>query len=296
MKALTAPRREALPPGALATVATIARLGLREAVRARALRVLVGVAALLLGVFALAAAQAMDAARDADGTVTVDVVGATLLGSSAFTALLLGTIVGVLLVAGAVRGDAERGLLQPLVVRPVPRASIVLGRLVAGGGVATLFAVVLWLGTVVLMRWFGDWSPPHVAAPAVALGLAVGIVALGATAASTVLPATTAGMVVLALVGTGLSVGLVAQLGGAFGLGALQTVTDVVAVLLPFETLYRHVLHLLSGQLGDLTSAGIAIGPFGGARAAGAADAAAIAAWVAVVSAWTLVRASRADL
>lgn len=296
MKALTAPRREALPPGALPTVATIARLGLREAVRARALRVLVGVAALLLGVFALAAAQAMDAARDTDGTVTVDVVGATLLGSSAFTALLLGTIVGVLLVAPTVRGDAERGLLQPLAVRPVPRAALVAGRLVAGGGVATTFAVALWLGTVLLMRWAGDWAPPHVVGPALALGLAVAVVALGAAAASTALPATTAGMVVLALVGTGLSVGLVAQLGGAFGLGALRTVTDVVSVALPFETLYRHVLHLLSDDLGDLAAVGITVGPFGGAREAGALDAAAIGAWVALVGGGTLWRASRVDL
>lgn len=296
MRTSTAVSRTAGPPGALATAVTIARLGLREAVRARALRVLVGVAALLLGVFALASAQAMDAARASDGTVTVDVVGATLLGSSAFTALLLGAVVGVLLVAPTLRGDADRGLLQPLLVRPVPRTAVLLGRFLAGGGVAVAFALVLWLGTVLLMRWAGEWSPPHVAAPALALALAVAIVALGALAASTALPAATAGMVVLALVGVGLSVGIVAQLGAAFGLGALRTVTDVVSVALPFETLYRHVLHLLSDDLGDLAAVGITVGPFGGARAAGGADAVAIAAWATLLGSWTAVRASRADL
>jgi ABC-type transport system involved in multi-copper enzyme maturation permease subunit len=284
------------PPGTVATVAVIARLGLREAVRARALRVLVAVVALLLGIFAVAASQVMDAARRTDGTVTTDVVGATLLGSSAFTALLLGTIVGVLLVAPTVRGDSERGVLQPLAVRPVPRGAIVLGRIVAGGGVATTFAVLLWLATVLVLRWAGDWSPPQVAGPAAALGLAVAIVALGAAAASTVLPSTTAGMVVLALVGVGLSVGLVAQLGAGFGLGALGTIADVVSTVLPFETLYRHVLHLLSSDVGDLAAVGVAVGPFGGAQEATMADFGAIGAWIAVVGTWTLVRSSRLDL
>ena len=47
--------------------------------------------------------------------------GATLLGLAMFATLFLGTILAVFLTLGAVRGDAERGLLQPLLVRPVAR-------------------------------------------------------------------------------------------------------------------------------------------------------------------------------
>ena len=50
--------------------------------------------------------------------------GATLLGLSMFATLFLGTILAVFLTLGAVRGDAERGLLQPLLVRPVSRAHV----------------------------------------------------------------------------------------------------------------------------------------------------------------------------
>ena len=45
--------------------------------------------------------------------------GSTLLGLSMFVTLFLGTVLAVFLTLNAVRGDAERGLLQPLVVRPV---------------------------------------------------------------------------------------------------------------------------------------------------------------------------------
>ena len=44
---------------------------------------------------------------------------ATLLGLAMFATLFLGTVLAVFLTLGAVRGDAERGLLQPLLVRPV---------------------------------------------------------------------------------------------------------------------------------------------------------------------------------
>ena len=40
-------------------------------------------------------------------------------GLAMFAILFLATILAVFLTLGAVRGDAERGLLQPLVVRPV---------------------------------------------------------------------------------------------------------------------------------------------------------------------------------
>ena len=44
--------------------------------------------------------------------------GAMLLGLAMFATFFLGTVIAVFLTLGGVRGDAERGLLQPLVVRP----------------------------------------------------------------------------------------------------------------------------------------------------------------------------------
>jgi Cu-processing system permease protein len=42
--------------------------------------------------------------------------------------LLLGSVLAAFLTLGVVRGDAQRGLLQPLVVRPVGRGGLLLGR------------------------------------------------------------------------------------------------------------------------------------------------------------------------
>ena len=45
-----------------------------------------------------------------------------------FATLFLGVVLAVFLTLGAVRGDAERGLLQPLIVRPVGRPTLLLAR------------------------------------------------------------------------------------------------------------------------------------------------------------------------
>ena len=56
-----------------------------------------------------------------DGVEARTVVGATMLGLAMFGTLFLGVVLAVFLTLGAIRGDAERGLLQPLLVRPVHR-------------------------------------------------------------------------------------------------------------------------------------------------------------------------------
>ncbi len=239
----------------------------------------------LLGLFTLTAAQAMDAARLRGGTVTEDVVGETLLGTAAFAALLLGAIVAVFLTHSAVRGDAEQGLLQPLLVRPVPRTAILTGRFAAGAAIAGTWTLGLWLAAVALMRIAGEWTAPAIVEPALALSCAVVLVAVASTAASTVFGPATAGITMLALLAVGFTVGVVDQLGGTLGLTDLRRVADVVSLLLPFEGLYRHVLATLQGGLGDLTTIGVATGPFGGARTAPGWTPVWIAGWGAAVSA-----------
>ena len=75
---------------------------------------------------------------------------ATLLGLAMFAILFLGAILAVFLTFSAVRGDAERGLLQPLLVRPLPRATLLLGRFVAAAGVCLIYVVVVFLAAVVI--------------------------------------------------------------------------------------------------------------------------------------------------
>ncbi len=55
-----------------------------------------------------------------------------------FATLFLGSVLAVFLRLSAVRGDAERGLLQPLVVRPVGRTALLAARFLAAAAVCTV--------------------------------------------------------------------------------------------------------------------------------------------------------------
>ena len=115
----------------------IAGHALREAVRRRVLLVVALLTAVFLGLFALAAFEAFDSLeRTPAGGIPIDeqaLAGGTLLGLAMFVALFLGVVLAVFLTLDAVRGDAERGLLQPLVVRPVGRTTLLIGRLATTG-------------------------------------------------------------------------------------------------------------------------------------------------------------------
>ena len=82
---------------------------------------------------------AFDAIGDIGGEAPVDdevLTGSTLLGLAMFTTLFLGACLPCSSPSGAVRGDAERGLLQPLVVRPLGRSALLAGRFAAAAGVS----------------------------------------------------------------------------------------------------------------------------------------------------------------
>ena len=87
-----------------------------------------------------------------------------------FATLFLGAILAVFLTFSAVRGDAERGLLQPLLVRPLPRGTLLLGRYVAAAGVCVVYVIVVFLASVVITNGFIDWWPDRLLVPGAGAG------------------------------------------------------------------------------------------------------------------------------
>ena len=128
-----------------------------------------------LGVWQIS--QEVDEIGGPDGVEGRVVAGATLLGLSMFATLFLGAILAVFLTLGAVRGDAERGLLQPLLVRPLPRGTFLLGRFIAAGGVCAAYVIAVFLAAVVITNVFVEWWPDRLLLPALELGAGVAVIA-----------------------------------------------------------------------------------------------------------------------
>jgi ABC-type transport system involved in multi-copper enzyme maturation permease subunit len=252
----------------------VARFSLRESLRRRVFIVVGLLTVVFLGLYGLAAWQAFKTSDEfsAGSEFGVDaepVIGATLAGLAMFAILFLGTILAVFLTLGAVRGDAERGLLQPLLVRPLPRHTLLLGRWLGATAVCAPYVMAVTLAAFVLTSMFGDWWPDRTLLPLLALAFGVAIIAALSLLGSILLAATANGIAVFMLFGAGLTAGLLGQIAEAIGSDSLEDVAAIASWALPFEALYQAGLADLTVDTVGFARVAIDLGPFGGAQSAG---------------------------
>src|SRR5215216_3948957 len=158
----------------------VARYALREAVRRRVILVVGLLTVCFLALYGLGCVVTFDEIGSLAADDQLDdrvLAGSTLLGLSMFTTLFLGAVLAVFLTLGVVRGDAERGLLQPLVVRPVGRTSLLLGRFAGAAVVCAAYVALVYLCAVLITGITGDWWPDRPVGPGVGLVLAVVVIA-----------------------------------------------------------------------------------------------------------------------
>jgi Cu-processing system permease protein len=224
------------------------------------------------------------------------VTGATVLGLAMFATLFLGTVLAVFLTLGVVRSDAERGLLQPLVVRPVGRSTLLLARFIAAAGVCSLYVAVLFGIETVTTGLVGGWWPDNVVAAGAELALAVVIVVALSLLGSIFLSATANGIAIFMVFGGGLVAGLLAQIGRAIGSDTLRSIGRWVSLALPFEALYQNGLHVITSGTTGFDRFALELGPFGGSAGAGAGVVIWSAVYLGLVGVTGLVAFSRRDL
>ena len=116
-------------------VLVVAAYALRESLRRRVFAVVVVLTLAFGGLYAWGASELFkDVTGFGNNEFGLDgrtLAGATLLGLAMFGTLFLGAVLAVFLTLSAVRGDAETGLLQPLIVRPLGRRQYLAGRFLA---------------------------------------------------------------------------------------------------------------------------------------------------------------------
>jgi len=257
--------------GQASQVLVIAAYALRESLRRRVFAIVLVLTAGFLALYALAARFAFSEARDfapADMLI-VDAeafVGGTIFGLAMFSTLFLGAVLAIFLTLGVVRGDSEAGLLQPIVVRPIGRATLLLARFAGAAALSVLYVAAVYIVTLLITLAVGDWTPDHVLGPGLALALAVAIIAALSIGASVFLTATAQGIAVFMIFGAGLTAGLLGQIGSAIGSDTIDSISQVATLALPFDALYQAGLDALISDTQGLTGVVLQLGPFGGAE------------------------------
>jgi Cu-processing system permease protein len=253
----------------------IARHALQESVRRRVFIVVLVLSLLFLALFTVASTKAFAAQSTFqfgnNGPVgpagVASLTTVTLLGLGVFGSLFLATVLGVFLTLGVVRGDAERGLLQPLVVRPLGRRQFLLGRFVAAAAVSGAYVTVLYAAVLVIVRLAGGQWPHSIVGPAVALIGAVTILVAMSLLGSIFLSTIANGIAMFMLYGAGLVSGLLASIGAALNAHTVLTISRDMTIALPFEGLYEAAVHAFASNAAGLARIAVNPGPFGAAQA-----------------------------
>jgi len=255
-------------------IGVVVTYALREALRRRVFLVVLLLTLLFLALYALANYYVFRdvAAVHLPEDVHADkrsFAGVFLSGLAMFAALFLGVVLAVFLTLGVVAGDAERGLLQPLVVRPLGRASLLVGRFVAAAAVCAAYVLAVYLGATLITGLIGHTWPGAVFWPGVTLAAAVALVAAISLLGSIFLSGTANGIAVFMIFGAGLVSGLLGTVGHALGSHTISHAAHIAAWALPFEALYQDALRQITEHTTGLAGVVLQLGPFGGAYVGG---------------------------
>lgn len=254
----------------MTAVWAIVEYGFHEAVRRKVFAVVLVLTAAFLVLFWLANHYVFRdiASITPPRDVNVDkrtFAGAFLTGLAMFATLFLGVVLAVFLTLGVVSGDAERGLLQPLVVRPIGRATLLLSRFLGAAGVCIAYVLVVYFAALSITGLTGHWWPDQIAWPGIELALAVVLVIALSLLGSVVLSGTANGIAIFMLFGAGLVAGLLGSIGHALNSHAIKHASTIASWALPFEALYQDGLRMITEHTSGLTGFLLQLGPFGGA-------------------------------
>ena len=257
----------------MSAIPTIAGYALREALRRKVFAVVLLLTAGFLFLYWLANhylfADVNNLGSPSPAIEPRTFAGAFMVGLAMFSTLFLGVVLAIFLTLGAVRGDAERGLLQPLLVRPVSRPTLLFARWLGAIAVSTPYVMAVYATAVVITGVTGDWWPDHSVVPAIELAAGVAIVAALSLLGSVFLTATANGIAIFMLFGAGLVSGLLGSIGHALNSHRLEHWATIVAWAAPFEALYQDGLREITADTIGLTGYLIQLGPFGGANTGG---------------------------
>jgi Cu-processing system permease protein len=282
-------------------VLTIAGYGFREAVRRKVFAVVVVLTAIFLALYWLANHYVFGDLANISPPADVHVdtrtfAGAFLVGLAMFATLFLGVVLAVFLTLGIVSGDSERGLLQPLVVRPVGRTTLLLSRFLGAAAVCVVYVLAVYWIALAITDATGHWLPTAKFVPGFELaGGAVIVIALSVLG-SVLLSSTANGIAVFMLFGAGLVAGLLGTIGHALSSRTIEHASTIAAWALPFEALYQDGLRMISSSASGLTGFLLQLGPFGGAYVHGWGIRVWAAAYLVGLLALAILAFSRRDL
>ena len=283
----------------MTAVWTIAGYGLREALRRKVFIVVCLLTIAFLALYWVGTRYAFHHVNNVVPPEGIDprtFAGAFLFGMAMFGTLFLGVVLAIFLTLGVVRGDAERALLQPLVVRPIGRSTLLVARFLGAAAVCVPYVLLLYFAGMLVTGLEGSWWPDRIVMPGLELAGGVLIVAALSLLGSVFLSSIANGIAVFMIFGAGLVAGLLGNIGHVLNSHGLVHAAKIAAWAIPFEALYQDALRAITERTSGLTGFLLRLGPFGGAEQGGVALRLWAVAYLALVGTVAIVGFLRRDL
>lgn len=256
----------------LLDVALITRLVLSELRHRRSLTVVAVITVAFLALYGWGAFDILgdldqrDVAPGVPSEETARGAGFLMLGIGVFATFSLASVLAVFTTMNTVRGEAEQGLLQPLLVRPVARSGVVAGRILGATIAGGIYCAIVIAATSALTSAAGGTPPGNLLEVVLALTFAVALVAAFGVLASCFLGTAATGLTATMLISVGFFASLVRQIGEATDSPSVVTWAGRVTDVLGFNALYESALGALTDGVGGLAGLALQLGPFGTQR------------------------------
>ena len=224
---------------------TIVRATLAEAARRRILFATCGFGLVFVALFSigLSAAQA-ELAREGDTPAVARLFMHGMLTMAGLYAVnFLTVITAALLPVDTLSGEIQSGVMQTVAAKPIPRATIVLGKWIAHTLVLASYVLLVGGGLILAARLVAGIMPPNVW-----LGLLLilfeGVIVLTLSIAAGTRVSTIAnGLICVGFYGVAFLGGWFEQIGTFAGVKAASTVGTITSLLFPSESMWQLAAH-----------------------------------------------------
>jgi ABC-type transport system involved in multi-copper enzyme maturation permease subunit len=240
----------------LGSIAIVARLTLREAVRRRLLWALVGLTGLIVGLTWWGFGRVAEASPI---TGPVEMLGVSqVMVMLAFMFSFVLAMTAVFAGSPAIGPEIESGLLLAVLARPIRRSEVLLGRWLGLAVVLVAYALVagyLEIGAVALAT---GYSPTDSLTPPIYLAAEALILLTLAIALSTRITSVAGGAVAVVAYGLAWMAGVLGGVGEAFNSDVLRGAGFVSRLILPSDVMWRGCAGALTPPEDILAAGGIA--------------------------------------
>jgi len=244
-------------------VLTIMGITFREGLTRKVLLVSMVLAAIFLGLYGTGVHYVAKSLAEFPNPMLETVIYPHLLSFGLYFGGFIVSFLAIFSAVGVVSSEIESGIIQAVITKPIRRRDYILGKFLGLGLFLALYAAMFFTVIALIVNvktglvLEGQWR---------ALGLFAlqPVVLLAITLyGSVVLPTIANGVVMFMLYAVSIIGGMVEQIGWFINNTGLQQAGIVTSLIMPVDSLYRKIVHVLLNPAGNPMHALQQMGPFG---------------------------------